>query len=110
MQKKKNVLIGLTRRNYKLGFEEGSAGPEQHCHSEKVAHYFRGNLHRIPGSLSSYIPLFCTICHNLLTKIGASNRGIATPVCALARNDREFVKFQFHDQLIKTDNLIFPLF
>ena len=54
-----------------------------------------GNLHRIMGNPSSYRPFFCTIFHNLLTKSGASNRGIATPVCALARNDREFDKFQF---------------
>ena len=32
---------------------------------------------------------------------------IATPVCELARNDRKFVKFQFHDQLIITDNVLF---
>ena len=49
-----------------------------------------GNLHRNPSSPSSYRPFFCTIFHNLLTKSGASNRGIATPVCALARNDRKF--------------------
>ena len=30
---------------------------------------------------------------------------IATPVCALARNDREFVKFQFVSVLTKADSL-----
>ncbi|MDD7674028.1 MAG: hypothetical protein PUJ12_04470, partial [Oscillospiraceae bacterium] len=41
--------------------------------------------------------------HSLLTKSGASNRGIATPVCELARNDREFDKFQFVYLMTKTD-------
>ena len=31
------------------------------CHSEKVAHYFRGNLHRISGYLSSCRPFFYTV-------------------------------------------------
>ena len=53
------MLTGAAQYNiHKLGFEEGSAGPEQHCHSEKVAHYFRGNLHRILGSPSSYSLFF----------------------------------------------------
>ena len=47
---------------------------------------------------------FCTVSRNSSTKSGTSNQGIATPVCALARNDREFDKCQFHNQLIK-DNL-----
>ena len=29
-------------RRYKLEFGEGSRGTEQHCHCDKVAHYFVG--------------------------------------------------------------------
>ena len=64
-------------------------GPLERVIPNQCAHWC-GNLHRIPGSPSSYRPFFCTIFYNLLTKSGASNRGIATPVCELARNDREF--------------------
>ena len=54
-----------------------------------------GNLHRISGYLSSYRSFFPAVFRNSSTKRGTSIRGIATPVCALARNDLEFNKFQF---------------
>ena len=57
-----------------------------------------GNLHRIPGSPSSYRLFFLyrfTESACVLSKNGTSIREIATPVCALARNDTEFAKFQF---------------
>ena len=49
---------------------------------------------------------FYTIFWISSTKSGASNQEIATPVCGLVRNDREFVKFQFVSVLTKTDNHI----
>ena len=34
--------LGIVLWRYKLEFEEGSAGPEQHCHSEPVRTTFVG--------------------------------------------------------------------
>ena len=70
------VQLSITYTNWDLKREVRA--PNNTVIPNQCAHWC-GNLHRIPGSLSSYIPLFCTICHNLLTKIGSSNRGIATP-------------------------------
>ena len=47
--------LGIVLWYANLEFAEGSQGVVQHCHSEKVAHYFRGNLHRISDYLSSSI-------------------------------------------------------
>ena len=47
--------LGIVLLRGKLEFVEVSARPGQHCHSEKVAHYFCGNLHRIWDYLSSSI-------------------------------------------------------
>ena len=49
-----------------------------------------GNLHRIPGSPSSYSLFYPTVSRNSSTRNCTPIREIATPVCALARNDREF--------------------
>ena len=65
-----------------------------------------GNLHRLSGYLSSYRPFFCAVFWNSSTRNCASIREIATPVCALARNDREFANFQFFHLLHKADSLI----
>ena len=46
---------------------------------------------------------FYTIFWISSTKSGASNQEIATPVCGLVRNDREFVKFQFSALLLLPD-------
>ena len=54
-----------------------------------------GNLHRIPSGTPSYSPFKSPVLRCPSTRNGTSNQEIATPVCALARNDREFDKFQF---------------
>ncbi|MDY5641428.1 MAG: hypothetical protein SPG79_00290, partial [Candidatus Faecousia sp.] len=62
----------------KLEFEEGSAGPEQHCHSEPV----RTLVWESPSNSGQPIVIHTALLHHfhsLLTKSGASNRGIATP-------------------------------
>ena len=89
-----SVLTGLTQQRGKLEFVEVSARPEQHCHSEPV----RTLVWESPSNYGQPIVIHTALLHHfhsLLTKSGASNRGIATPVCELARNDREFDKFQF---------------
>ena len=49
-----------------------------------------GNLHRISGNPSSYRPFYPAVFRCLSTKSSTSNQEIATPVCGLVRNDREF--------------------
>ena len=86
----------------KLEFDEEKPGIEQHCHSEPV----RTLVWESPSNSRQSIVIHTALLHHfhsLLTKSGASNRGIATPVCELARNDREFDKFQFVYLLTKTD-------
>ena len=86
-----------------MEFAEESATPNNTVIPNQCAHWC-GNLHRISGCLSSYIPLFCTVFWNSSTRSGASIRGIATPVCGLVRNDREFDKFQFIRLLRKSNS------
>ena len=87
------VPIGFMRKCGKLGICRGKSGHRTTLSFRTSAHYFRGNLHRISGYLSSYRPFFlCCFSEStcMLSKNGASIRGIATPVCGLVRNDREF--------------------
>ena len=51
-----NQLDGKTNWNLKREVR----APNNTVIPNQCAHWC-GNLHRIPGSLSSYIPLFCTI-------------------------------------------------
>ena len=71
--------------NDKLEF----VGPLERVIANQCARWC-GNLHRIPSSLSSYMPFFCTVFRNSSMRSSTSIQGIATPVCALARNDRKF--------------------
>ena len=78
-------IIGFCKHTDKLEF----AGLLERVIPNQCAHWC-GNLHRIPGSPSSYRPFFCTVFRNSSMRSSTSIRGIATPVCALARNDRKF--------------------
>ena len=85
--------LGIVLRFGKLEFEEGSAGPEQHCHSEPVRLSGVGISIEFWAAHRHTVCSFCTVSQNSSTRSDTSIRGIATPVCALARNDREFDKF-----------------
>ena len=94
--------LGIVLWRYKSEFVEERLGIEQHCHSEPV----RRLVWESPSKSEQPIVIQAVLLHHfhsLLTKSGASNRGIATPVCGLVRNDREFDKFQFVDLLIDPD-------
>ena len=86
--------LGIVLWCSKLEFAEGSQGIEQRVIPNQCAHWC-GNLHRIPDDLSSYRLFYPAVSRNSSTKNCSSIREIATPVCALARNDTEFAKFQF---------------
>ncbi|MDD7674848.1 MAG: hypothetical protein PUJ12_08760, partial [Oscillospiraceae bacterium] len=80
-----NTYIGFTQQTDKLEFGEERPGIEQHCHSEPV----RTLVWESPSNSGQPIVIHTALLHHfhsLLTKSGASNRGIATPVCELARN------------------------
>ena len=59
------------------------------CHSEPVRTlvWESPSKSEQPIVIQAFLP---AISRNSSMRNGASNRGIATPVCALARNDREF--------------------
>ena len=78
-----NVLIGLTQQYDKLVFEK-------RCHCETSAHTGRGN----PPAPWNWVSI--TTKYRNAPVFGyysvhfPSNRGIATPVCGLVRNDSVF--------------------
>ncbi|MDD7674181.1 MAG: hypothetical protein PUJ12_05310, partial [Oscillospiraceae bacterium] len=79
------MLIRLSQQRGKLVFVEEKSGIEQHCHSEPA----RTLVWESPSNSGQPIVIHTALLHHfhsLLTKSGASNRGIATPVCELARN------------------------
>ena len=87
------VQLSITYTNWE--FVEVSARPEQHCHSEPVRLSGVGISIEFWAAHRHTVCSFCTVSRNSSTRSGTSNQGIATPVCELARNDREFDKFQF---------------
>ena len=69
---------GVKTENEQLEFVEVSTRPEQHCHSEPV----RTLVWESPSNYGQPIVIHTALLHHfhsLLTKSGASNRGIATP-------------------------------
>ena len=74
------IFVHLRQRE-KLEFVEVSARPEQHCHSEPV----RRLVWESPSNFGRPIVIqtvLCTVFWNSSTRSGASNREIATPMCA----------------------------
>ena len=84
------MLIGFRQQNDKLEFVEGSAGPEQHCHSEPVRTTFVGI------SIEFQVVYRHTVCSGLPfsgiypRKVVLLFWRLPRQESELARNDREF--------------------
>ena len=79
-----SVLTGLTQQRGKLEFVEGSARPEQHCHSEPV----RTLVWESPSNFGLPIviqPVLSAVFR--CPSMRSGNRGIATEAGALVLND-----------------------
>ena len=87
-------LSALVSRLINWNLQRG-AHPEQRCHLRTSAPASVGISIEFRASYPHTDCPFCAVSRNSSTKSSTSNQGIATPVYALARNDREFDKFQF---------------
>ena len=73
------MLMGFTQRAANWEFV-GEVGASNNIVIPNQRAGFSGNLHRIPGSLSSYKRSYSAVFRNLSTRNGASIQEIATEV------------------------------